>query len=143
MTSIRPSRSDDVDAITALLEAHALPTSDLAASQVALWVEEDDGRIAAVVGLEQHGDTGLLRSLAVSPLHQGKGHGQRLVQSLEAEARMRGITGIVLLTQTADAFFARLGYAVVARDTVPDAVRDSAEFRSLCPASALCMLKPL
>jgi len=26
---------------------------------------------------------------------------------------------------------------------VPDAVRDSAEFRSLCPASALCMLKPL
>lgn len=56
---------------------------------------------------------------------------------------MRGITGIALLTQTADAFFARMDYAVVARDTVPDAVRNSAEFRSLCPASAICMLKPL
>ena len=118
MTSIRPSRSDDVDAITALLETHALPTADLAASQVAFWIEEEDGRIVAVIGLEQHGDTGLLRSLAVSPLHQGKAHGQRLVQSLEAEARMRGITGIVLLTQTADAFFARLGYAVVARGAI-------------------------
>jgi amino-acid N-acetyltransferase len=143
MTSIRPSRADDIAAITALLETHALPTADLAASQVAFWVEEEGGRIAAVIGLEQHGVTGLLRSLAVAPLHQGKGHGQRLVQSLEAEARTRGITGIVLLTQTADAFFARLGYAVVARDAVPDAVRDSAEFRSLCPANAICMLKPL
>jgi amino-acid N-acetyltransferase len=143
MTSIRPSHTGDIAAITALLEAHALPTADLVASQVAFRVEEEDGRIVAVIGMEQHGDTGLLRSLAVSPLHQGKGHGLRLVQSLEAEAHARGITGLVLLTQTADAFFARLGYAVVERDAVPDAVRDSAEFRSLCPASAICMLKPL
>jgi amino-acid N-acetyltransferase len=50
---------------------------------------------------------------------------------------------LVLLTQTAEPFFARLGYSVVDRVYVPDEVKASAEFRSLCPAAATCMTKSL
>jgi amino-acid N-acetyltransferase len=50
---------------------------------------------------------------------------------------------LVLLTQTAQSFFERLGYGVIDRALSPEAVRTSAEFRSLCPASAVCMTKTL
>ena len=49
----------------------------------------------------------------------------------------------MLLTETADDFFSALGYRVVARESVPEAIRRSAEFRALCPASATCMRKAL
>ena len=51
----------------------------------------------------------------------------------------QGIGQLVLLTQTAEQFFARRGYAVIAREAAPAAVQHSAEFRSICPASATCM----
>jgi amino-acid N-acetyltransferase len=49
----------------------------------------------------------------------------------------------VLLTQTAEAFFERHGYQVADRDHVPDEIKQSAEFQSLCPSSAICMTKSL
>jgi N-acetylglutamate synthase-like GNAT family acetyltransferase len=47
----------------------------------------------------------------------------------------------VLLTQTARDFFAHLGYRVIDRSEAPEEVQGSEEFRSLCPASATCMVK--
>jgi N-acetylglutamate synthase-like GNAT family acetyltransferase len=49
----------------------------------------------------------------------------------------------VLLTETAETFFRRLGYTVIERDQAPSAVASSAEFRTLCPATAVCMTKRL
>ena len=54
-----------------------------------------------------------------------------------------GMDQLVLLTQTAEPFFATRGYAVIAREAAPAAVRRSAEFRSICPASAICMTRQL
>ena len=47
----------------------------------------------------------------------------------------------MLLTQTARDFFAHLGYRVIERTEAPEEVQGSEEFRSLCPASAICMVK--
>jgi amino-acid N-acetyltransferase len=47
------------------------------------------------------------------------------------------------LTETAQAFFQRLGYTAIDRARVSDHVKQSAEFRSLCPDSAVCMSKAL
>ena len=99
--------------------------------------------ILGVIGLERFGSDALLRSLAVSPDHRKRGLGQELVARLEHDAQAEGIQRLVLLTETAEAFFRRLGFAVTDRSHVSDGVKQSAEFRSLCPISAICMSKAL
>jgi N-acetylglutamate synthase-like GNAT family acetyltransferase len=54
-----------------------------------------------------------------------------------------GVAQLVLLTETAEPFFRRLGYTVIERGTAPSVVADSAEFRTLCPVTAVCMTKRL
>lgn len=143
MSAIRPAHATDLPRIAALLAAEALPTADLATSRIAFWIAEDDTGLVAAIGLEQHADAGLLRSLVVAPANRGAGYARGLVDAVEAEAHARGIRDLVLLTQTAAPFFARAGYAPITRDDAPRAVQESAEFRALCPASATCMLKRL
>lgn len=66
-----------------------------------------------------------------------------IVLELERLARAARIDRLVLLTQTAADFFARQGYRVMERDAAPQEVQASEEFRSLCPSSAVCMVKSL
>jgi len=142
--SIRPARPDDFGTILALLEEASLPTQDLGnARPVYFWIAERDGRIVGAGGLEQYGDAGLLRSLVVTHAARGTGLGIALVEMLEDAAVAMGISQLVLLTRTARSFFEHRGYSVIARESAPDAVRTSAEFRVFCPAPAVCMTKSL
>ena len=50
-----------------------------------------------------------------------------------------GITTVVLLTTTAEDYFPRFGFERTDRSVVPEEVRESAEFRGACPASATVM----
>lgn len=140
---LRPATDDDLPRITALLRQSALPVDDLADATVHFLVEDDDMELAGVIGLQRFDGVALLRSLAVAPAHRRGGLGGRLVAALEARARDLGITELVLLTQTAEAFFLRNDYQRIRRDDAPAAVQASAEFRTLCPASAVCMAKRL
>jgi N-acetylglutamate synthase-like GNAT family acetyltransferase len=134
----------DLAEVRALLDGSALPSSDLSdATTVQFWVVRDGRRVIGAVGLESFDKTGLLRSLVVSKDARGRGLGGMLVASLEGFARAAGLAELVLLTQTAEAFFAGRGYVVIARANAPVAVRESSEFKSLCPASAVCMSKRL
>jgi N-acetylglutamate synthase-like GNAT family acetyltransferase len=108
-----------------------------------MWVAEEGSRIVGTIGLESYGAAGLVRSLVVVPAHRARGLGSVLVARLEQEATARETRLLVLLTETAQPFFKRLGYQVIERGYVPDEVRQSAEFTSLCPASAVCMTKSL
>jgi len=63
------------------------------------------------------------------------------VRALEEHAGAAGVAQLVLLTETAETFFRRLGYAVIDRDQAPFAVTSSAEFRTLCASTAVCMTK--
>ena len=54
-------------------------------------------------------------------------------------ARSLGADAAYLLTTTAGDFFPRFGFAPVERADVPDDVKQSIEFRSACPSSALAM----
>jgi amino-acid N-acetyltransferase len=65
------------------------------------------------------------------------------VAHVESEARAHHIERLVLLTETAQPLFQKLGYSVIERSSVPESLRQSDEFRSLCPASAVCMAKTL
>lgn len=141
---IRPATPADFGEILALLNAASLPTQDLGnARPVHFWVAERNGRIEGAGGLEQYGDAALLRSLVVEPASRGTGLGVALVATLEHAASAMGISRLVLLTRTARPFFERRGYSVIPRESAPDAVRTSAEFRVFCPAPAVCMTKLL
>ena len=141
--AIRQAGAEDLPGIRRLLEDNRLPTEDLEHSLPVLFVAWDGTILVGAGGFEVHGASGLLRSVVVADRLRGTGLGRTLVESVEGAARQRGLQELVLLTETARDFFARLGYADIARDSAPEAIRKSAEFKSLCPQSARCMSKRL
>ncbi|MEM1117584.1 MAG: arsenic resistance N-acetyltransferase ArsN2 [Bacteroidota bacterium] len=141
MTVKAPDRLGEV---LALLTASGLPTDDLAGADPSDFrVVERAGRVVGCVAVEAYGGAGLLRSLAVAEGARGEGLGGVLVEAAEALACERRLGALYLLTTTAAPFFEARGYAPVDRAEVPEAVRRSAEFCSVCPASAACLGKRL
>lgn len=144
LRAVPADRDPERGRVRALLEDAGLPVDDLDAAGVSLWLVLDgEGATAGCFGLEGEGGDVLLRSVAVPVARRGTGTGTTLVALAERVARDRGATRLVLLTQTAAPFFAALGYATVDRAGVAGAVRESAQFRTLCPASAACLAKRL
>jgi len=141
---IRRSKPAELPSVVKILAAAGLPTEDLAiAENLQLWVASESEVSLGVIGLERFGDEGLLRSLAVAPQYRRRGLGHELVEQLERNAQNEGIDRLVLLTETAQQFFRGLGYEVIDRALVGGAMKQSGEFRSLCPVSATCMRKSL
>ena len=135
----------EIDAeLTALLTTCGLPTSDLSSNNPPqLYGYRVEGELVGTVGLEPFGSAALLRSLAVAPAQRGKRLGQMLVASAEDHATAQGVTTLYLLTTTAAAFFAGLGYTPAERAQAPAAIRATPQFAGLCPASATFMSKRL
>jgi amino-acid N-acetyltransferase len=141
--NLRPLLAGELPQVRALLTSASLPVEDLDEASVHFIVAGDGAEPLGAIGLETFGNVGLLRSMVVRPEARGSGIGGRLVEALEGHARGIGMDQLVLLTQTAEPFFANRGYAVIAREAAPVEVQRSAEFRSICPASAICMTKQL
>jgi amino-acid N-acetyltransferase len=140
---IRRGSAADLHAVAALLESTGLPTADLRGAELQLWLVEAGDALVGVIALERFGSEALLRSLAVVPERRKLGVGRQLVVRLEEDAGADGVRRLVLLTETAQGFFRRLGYSVIDRSSVGEASSQSAQFRSLCPVSAICMSKTL
>lgn len=141
---IRRGESADLPAVVELLKGAGLPTADLtSALRLQMWVLDARDSPQGVVALERFGSKGLLRSLAIAPQYRQRGFGRELVLRLEHDAEADGVEQLVLLTETAQPFFRTLGYDVIDRRYVSKELAQSAEFRSLCPASAVCMNKVL
>jgi len=143
MLNLRPATAQDMASVRALLEANRLPTADLADSRPEFVVAEAGALLIGVAGLQRFGNVALVRSLAVAGESRGSGVGSKLVCELERLARAQGVDALVLLTETAESFFASRGFRRTERGGLPPAILATAEFRSLCPASAACMTKRL
>ncbi len=138
-------RLKEIERVAELLQACNLPADDLHKGNTAAFFgfeNEVDG-LVGVVGLEVFGRVALLRSLAVSQLYRGRRFGEMLAGYAEAKALERGVDSLYLLTTTAEAFFLGRGYQTVDRDQAPPAIRCTAQFDGLCPASAVFMSKVL
>ena len=134
---------EDIASVLSLLERHGLPLDGADAMGDAVVVARLDGRVVGAAGLERYADGALLRSVVVDASAQGHGLGQRLTEAALALARDLCMPSVFLLTTTADGFFPRFGFERIGREDVPESVRQSVEFRSACPASAVVMRKPL
>jgi N-acetylglutamate synthase-like GNAT family acetyltransferase len=141
---LRAATAADAPSIRALLESGDLPTSDLSTSSPQFVVACDvENKVVAAGALQTLAESALLRSVVVATELRGTGLGRSIVQELERIARAAQVKQLALLTLTAKPFFDRQGYRVIARQAVPEALQGTEEFRSLCPASAICMAKSL
>jgi amino-acid N-acetyltransferase len=136
---IRKAAPADWPAMEALLESARLPLDGARDHLASFVIAERGGAIVGCAGVERYGDAALLRSVAVAESERSRGVGAALVERCLADARAKGLSTVLLLTTTAEQFFPRFGFEVVDRAGVPDAVRESAEFRGACPASATVM----
>ena len=139
---VQPS---DEARIYQLLQEVGLPTSDLTSGHFEHFLAMKDGAaLLGVVGVERlSAHRGLLRSLAVKPEYRGKRIGAELLEAAENHACSMGMREIYALTTTIEPWLTRLGFERSDRETLPEDVRATSEFRSLCPSSAATMRKTL
>jgi amino-acid N-acetyltransferase len=129
--------------IIALLQSQQLPVEDLPSQLSDFFVAQEDGKMIGLIGMEQYGEYGLLRSMVVHPDFRNQQIAAALVDILEQRATAAGIKALYLLTETAAIYFSKKGFTTVQREAVPDAVKVSTEFSHVCPVSATVMVKQL
>ena len=134
---MRRARSDDAEAVAALVEAafarhveavgrRPAPMDDDHAARIARgeqWVRdaEGGGGLASSIVLVDNGDHLVVNNVAVRPDLQGRGLGRELLTFAETEAVRRGFGEIRLHTNAAMAdnilMYPKLGYTEVGRET--------------------------
>ena len=140
---IRKARAGDLASIERLLVENGLPTTGVAEALGGFLVAEHGGAVVGVVGVEEVGGYGLLRSTAVSGEWRSRGLGRQLVERAIAQSEARGVKALYLLTTTAERYFPSFGFTVVERADVPDPLRTTGEFSAACPDSATVMAREL
>jgi len=146
MPPLVPATVADLAAVEALVAAVSLTLDGLAAciaGGTAVICREHDGCLLGAAATERYCDVALLRSVAVHAPARGHGLGRALVDRALADARAAGAREAWLLTETAEPYFARLGWTRAERADAPAAVAASVEFTSACPASAIAMRRSL
>lgn len=126
--------------IIKLLWENELPVADLDEGKL-LFGCLIQGNIVGSAGLEIFPDCALLRSVSVRKDLRHKGVGKFIVAELEKIAKQKRIRCLYLLTTTAKDFFKKAGYETIGHPDAPPAVKNTAEFSSICPSSATMMRK--
>lgn len=139
---IRSAGPGDRKSIIGLLTESELPTRGIADFLDEYVVAEIQGTVIGVGGIEYHGRHALLRSLAVSAKHRGRGVATAICDYLEAQATQHEAEHIYILTETAEEFFALRGYMSISRSEAPAEIAASEEFADICPQSATFMRRP-
>ncbi len=132
---------NDLPQVQALLSENGLPYEDVGEHIEHFLLARDNGTLVGTVGVEVLGSDGLLRSLCVSFNYRNRGIASELCKRIKAYSRNAGVCRLYLLTTNAKDFFASRGYSVCARESLPSTVQGTAEFRFLCPSTAVCMAK--
>ena len=139
---MRITRNPPEEITKQLLTEAQLPVQDITPEHLkhffGAW---SDTHLEGVVGLELYGSVALLRSLAVITARKRSGLGTALLSKAERYAAGQGATSLFLLTTTAKMYFEQHGYLTIPRASAPNAIRATAEFSNICPASAVLMVK--
>ena len=141
--TIRPATTDDLAAVESLLRQNDLPIVGVKPIINDFLLAESGQDVVGVVGMEYCCNYGLLRSTAVNPEWRSRGIARQLVERIIAQAEARGVNALYLLTTTAESYFPSFGFTKTTRDTVPQEVQATDEFRGACPASATVMSRVL
>ena len=136
---IRKAAAADLKNVEQLLRSASLPTRGVEEFFQDFLVAENRNGIVGAIGLEVYGNTALLRSAVVHPTEQNKGLGTLLYNQLLESAKAQGVRRLILLTDTAEKYFARKGFRKIDAKSVSGPITTSVEFTGACPSSAVCM----
>jgi len=142
---IQSLEKTDLPEFCDLLNSADLPTADIAEVN---WFDllgyYEQGRLVAAAGFEDFKENLLLRSVVVAEQVRGNGIAASLVNALHQRAAADKRRFVWLLTTDSAAYFSKHhGYLKVDRDKAPKSVKNSNQFSSLCPASAVLMHREL
>jgi amino-acid N-acetyltransferase len=131
----------DEKSIKQVLQDAELPYEDIDKHINNFLLAKKNGNVIGVVGLEISGEVGLFRSLAVALSHRGDGIGKLLTEKMFDYAYNKGVKQLYLLTKTAEGFFKKYGFENIERNSIPEAIKLTQEFKMDCCATAVCMTK--
>src|SRR5258708_6744619 len=133
MALIRKGREADSAAMLAIVNAAAqayrgvipadrwrepyMPSDELdkeIAEGVVFWVAEEDGRLLAVMGIQDKGEVALVRHAYVAPSVQRKGVGTSLLRHVQGLTGKPVLIGTWAAASWAIEFYRRNGFTVVA-----------------------------
>ena len=86
------------------------------AAGVLFWVAEEDGRMCAVMGVQDKGDVALVRHAYVAPTSQRSGVGTRLLRHVEGLVDRPILIGTWAAASWAIAFYQRNGFTLVSKE---------------------------
>jgi amino-acid N-acetyltransferase len=128
--------------VISLLKQNQLPVDDLDEEKL-LFAFFFQDVFAGCGGLEIFGENALIRSVALREDLRGKGMGALIYEQLEQIAKDKGCQKLFLLTTTAESFFQHAGFLKADRDLAPIDIRNTQEFSTICPSSAIFMKKEI
>lgn len=139
--AITDASAGDLKEILELLSQVNLPHDGVAERLSTFLVARDEtSQLIATIGLERHGHTALLRSVAVAPEYQSCGIGSQLTEQALGRATKDGLERVVLLTATARDFFEKhFGFCETPRSVFDQELKESPEWNLPRCSSAVCM----
>ena len=141
--AIKRLPDSEILAVKELLADQGLPTDDCQQQDNQFFGIYEQGQLIACGGVQAAGSFALLRSVAVADTFKGKSLGRKLVDFLLQHAAQSGFSKMYCLTETASHYFQSIGFEHIKRSAVPRQVAATEQFKSLCPASADCLMKVL
>ncbi|NLI95117.1 MAG: arsenite methyltransferase [Synergistaceae bacterium] len=136
---IRPAEPGDLGRVEELLRECGLPVEGVGENLESFLVAEKEGKIIGSAGLEIAGESALLRSVASAACARKRRVAETLVRRAVDRAAESGARSVFLLTETAEGWFARMGFTAVSRDALPAEIRSRSALEGVCPASSTCM----
>ena len=137
---LQKASKKDINEIRRLLSDNDLPVRDLDYAPVRFYLLMQDDQLVGLGGIENLGETGLLRSVIIKKSFRNNNLGMEMVSRIIEEAKKMKIHQLYLLTTTAEGFFRKLGFTEAERDKAPKSVQSTNEFSNLCPESANFMV---
>jgi GNAT superfamily N-acetyltransferase len=142
MSTIRPCRDDERDAILAIVNAAAeayrgvipadrwrdpyMPAEELdgeIAAGVVFWGYEEDGALVAIMGIQQVDEVALIRHAYVLPDRQGHGIGGELLEHLARSTTRRMLVGTWAAAEWAIRFYRAHGFELLPREEGAELLR--------------------
>jgi amino-acid N-acetyltransferase len=139
----RPAIDNEYDYISKFLISNALPVEDLVQSKVKIFAGFLNRQIIATIGIEKYNNYGLLRSFAVDPEYRNQRIGDKLLKFIFEFCKTENINHLYLLTTSAVDYFSKYGFIETSRTEAPDLIKNTREFKTICPMSARFMSKSL
>ena len=102
-------------------------------------VADSPSGLIGMIGFEQSGTAVLIRSLAVDWAQRKGGIATALVNEAINLARSRGGQVAYLLTNTAEKFMARWGFARIEREQIPGDLLQRSALNKSCSVRSICM----